>query len=152
MTIEGIPAGEDHRTLAEAHTAAALARTGIPDPRGRYRVWLRALREQNQSGFQEALALFERQIEPGVAADDSDPIALWTRYGLRLATLLEPGSAVRVDGEGRSRPCEEEAPLDELVLHLPTSQRRPALPVRIPAEPTAAQTATLDLLVRHLEG
>ena len=149
MAEDSTTAADGPRERADRRFAEMLERTGLPDPRDRYRGWLRQLREQDEPAFRMALEYFEQRLVPAVASAESDPVREWTEYGLRLAQRLQPGSPVRIDGSGRSRSADASAPLDELVLHLPTSTREKALPVRIPPLPSAAQQATLQLLVRQ---
>lgn len=139
---------EDPRAAADRRFAEALEHSGLPDPRDRYRDWLRRLRSQDDAGFRKAVEYFDRQLVAAVAHPTSDPWQEWTRFGMWLAQRLRPGSPVRIDATGRSRPASaEDAPLDELVLHLPDSTREQALAVRMPAELSEAQRATLELLV-----
>ena len=142
----------DSRKQADRRFAAALEASGAPDPRERYRAWLRELRGRDEAAFRKALDYFENQLVPAVANPGSDPLLEWTEYGLRLAQRLRPGSAVSIDATGRSRPYEPPAPLDELVLHLPRATREQALAVRLPPHLSPAQQATLELLVRHSLG
>lgn len=152
MAHESIAPGEGPRERADRRFAEALREVGIPDPRERYRDWLRELRNRDETAFRKALEYFEQQLVPAVADPDSDPFREWTEYGLRLAQRLRPGSVVRVDASGLSRPADANAPLDELVLHLPTSTREKALPIRLPARLSPAQEATVELLVRQEVG
>lgn len=138
---------DDPRAEADRRFAEALERSGLPDPRDRYRDWLRQLRAQDEAGFRKAIEYFDRRLVSAVAAPDSDPWREWTQFGMWLAQRLHPGSPVRIDASGRSRPASADAPLDELILHLPGSTREPALPVRIPAELSEPQRTTLELLV-----
>jgi hypothetical protein len=140
------------RDEAERRFAELLQETGAPDPRERYREWLRRLRSLDESDFRKELDHYENQLVPAVARSDSDPLAEWTEYGLRLAQRLVPGAPVRIDASGRSRPCDLPAPLDDLVLHLPTAARELALAVRLPPQLSPAQQAAFELLVEHSLG
>ena len=139
------------REAAEQRFAETLARTGAPDPRDRYRQWLRDLRSRDEVAYAKATAYYQQELVPAVARPDSDPLAAWTEYGLRLARRLAPGEAVCIDASGRSRPLEEaaEAVAEDLVLHLPRSARERAMLVRLPPAPTPAQRAACSLLVEH---
>jgi hypothetical protein len=137
------------REEADRRFATALQEAGIPDPRERYRQWLRELRERDEPAFRKALEYYEQHLVPAVANTASDPFAEWTEYGLRLAQRLQRGAAVRIDASGLSHPADGTAPLEDLVLHLPTSTRERALAVRLPAHPSPAQEATCALLVRQ---
>lgn len=140
------------RERADRRFAEALESTGAPDPRERYREWLKALRARDEGAFRKALDYFEQELVPAVAREDSDPLAAWTEYGMRLAQRLLPGEAVRIDATGRSRPCDPSAAIEELVLHLPRAARDAALPVRLPPRLSTAQQAAYDLLVRQAVG
>jgi hypothetical protein len=136
------------RERAEQRLENALASTGAEDPRARFRARLRLLRERDERAFRKALDFFENRLVPSVAAEDSDPLAEWLDYGRFLASLTLQGETVQVDPTGRSRPYAKPVPLEALVLHLPASSRERAIPVRLPAEPSPAQRATLRLLVQ----
>lgn len=140
---------EGLRSAADRRIAEALAATGVPDPRDRYRGWLRELRSRDEGAFREALAHYEQELVPTVAGGSADPLAAWTRYGLRLAERLMPGEAVRIDESGRSRPLNGAPVPTELVLHLPRATRERALAVHIPSAPSPAQRAAYALLVEH---
>lgn len=135
------------RERAEQRLAEALARSGLPDPRERYREWLRELRARDEPAFRKALEYYEQRLVPALADEGSDAIAEWTEYGLRLAQRLRAGAPVAIDETGLSRPCDASAPLEHLVLHLPTSTRHAALAVRLPPRPSEAQAATVAVLV-----
>lgn len=139
----------DSRLRADRRLAEALEHSGLPDPRNRYREWLRELRGRDEAAFRKALEYYDRQLVQTVAAPDSDPLREWTEYGLRLAQRLREGSAVRIDPTGRSHPAGAEAPLEDLLLHLPTSAREKALAIRLPARLSPAQEATYALLVEQ---
>ncbi|HEX6923981.1 MAG TPA: hypothetical protein VF167_01020 [Longimicrobiaceae bacterium] len=147
MSRESEGEDDDLRAQADRRLADALEQTGLPDPRGRYRNWLRELRARDEAAFRKALEYFEQQLVPTVAQPDSDPVREWTEYGLRLAQRLRDGYPVRIDTTGRSRPTGADAPLEDLILHLPTSVRQPPLVVRLPAKLSRAQEATVELLV-----
>lgn len=139
---------ESMREVADRRFDAALRQSGARDPRDFYRERLRTLRSQDERAFRKALDHFENVLVPGIASADSDPIGEWLDYGCLLAALLEPGSAVRIDRSGRSQPYRRPVPVEDLVLHLPTSSRSPAVAVGIPPELSPAQRATYSLLVR----
>jgi hypothetical protein len=149
MSEDTVAPAEGSRERADRRFAAALERSGLPDPRERYREWLRELRLRDDAAFRKALEYFEQQLVPAVADSEADPIAEWTEYGLRLAQRLQAGNAVAIDASGFSRPGNSAAPLTDLVLHLPTSTREKAFLVRLPPVPSPAQQAAYALLVRH---
>ncbi len=137
------PTKEADRLLEEA-----LERAGARDPREFYRERLRELKSVSQSGYEEAVAYYRTSLIPEIASGNVEPLAAWTEYGRRLATALAPGRTVVVDGSGRALPYEAPPPLDRLVLHLPDDKKGRALLVGLPPEPTPAQRATYDVLVR----
>lgn len=152
MAKETKASEEGLREQADRRMAATLEETGMPDPRDRYREWLRELRGRDEGAFRKALEYYEQEIVPRVSSPDSDPLAEWTEYGMRLAQRLRPGATVRIDGSGRSRPCDSPVPYEDLVLQLPTAARDQALAIRLPPRPTPAQDAAFELLVRHSLG
>ena len=135
------------RARADRRYEEALQHTGARDPRDFYRERLRELRERDAEAYREATRHFEQSLIPAVARDDSDAIAEWLEYGRVLATLLAAGATVQIDVTGLSTPYKPPVPLDQLVLHLPTSARDPALAIGLPAQLSPAQRATYDLLV-----
>jgi hypothetical protein len=138
---------DDLNERADARLEAALQETGARDPREFYRERLRELKQSNPEGYAEAVAYYRDTLIPRVASGDGDPLADWTEYGRRLAEALSPGRTVAVDGTGRAHPYGAPAPRDRLVLHLPDAKGGRALLVGLPAELTAAQRATYDVLV-----
>jgi hypothetical protein len=137
---------EDVRALADARLEEALRSRALEDPRAAFRGLLRELRTADPAGFTAALAYFEDTLTPAVAGG-ADALAGWVAYGRFLAERAGPGRLVTVDAGGRSRPYQP-PPGGELILFLPEEARRLAVPLLQPEAPSAAQTATLDLLVR----
>ena len=143
-------ADADLRARADARFEAALKESGARDPRDFYRKQLVELKA-NPNAFRRALAYFEERLIPAVADEGSDPMEEWTEYGRVLATLATPGRTVVIDAVGRAADYARPVPRDALVLHLPESTARPALPVGLPAKMTPAQRASYDLLVRQAQ-
>lgn len=137
------------RDQAEQRFASALEATGARDPRPFYRDQLKALKDEDPAAFRQATEYYETTLLPALASEQSDPLGEWLEYGRMIVALRVEGSTVRIDATGRSRPYSRPVGLDELVLHLPTSTRQRAIPVGIPAELSAPQRATFDLLVRQ---
>lgn len=148
MTENTAESREALRARADRRFAEALERAGVADPRERYREWLRELRSTDEPAFRKALEYYEGHLLPAVADPPSDPVVEWTEYGLRLAQRLRPGGPVRIDSTGLSHACDATAPPEDLILHLPTSTRERALPVRQPSRLSPAQAATVEVLVR----
>ena len=149
MSQDATGSVEEARATADRRFAELITHSGLPDPRDRYRGWLRDLRSADETGFRAALEYFDSQLVPAVLHPDGDPWSAWTAYGMRLAARLHPGDAVAIDETGRSRPADATTPLQHLVLHLPASTREAALPIRLPARLSPAQQATMELLVRE---
>lgn len=127
----------------------ALERHGARDPREYYRGQLRALREENRAGYDEAVAYYRETLLPAVADGDSDPLAEWTAYGQRLARHRASGRTVSVGPDGVARDFELADALGGLVLHIPDEKREPAMIVALPRELSPAQRATVDFLVQR---
>ncbi len=143
---------DSQRHTADERFARALAESGARDPRDFYRQQLRELREHDENAFRRALDHYESRLVPAVAAGASDPLGEWLEYGRLLAQLRADGTTVQIDRGGRSRPYAPPVPVEELVLHLPTSTREPALPVGIPPQLSPAQRAAFELLVKQSLG
>lgn len=135
-------AAEADRRLEEA-----LAAEGARDPREYYRERLRDLKQASPEEYGRAVTYFRERLIPDVASGEVEPLSAWTEYGRVLAEALAPGRTVAVDATGRAHPYEAPAPRDRLVLHLPDGKSSRALLVGLPAELSAAQRATYDLLV-----
>ncbi|MEJ2184932.1 MAG: hypothetical protein P8Z36_03245 [Gemmatimonadota bacterium] len=138
---------EEQKRQADARLQAALDKTGQADPRDLYRTRLRQLRSRDAAAFERALTYYENELVPRVAAD-GDPVAEWLAYGKMLAELGGPGRVVAVDGSGRARPGTDDATA-ELLLFLPEHTSDPAMVLQSPADPTPAQSATIQLLVER---
>lgn len=145
---------------ATARLEAALAASSVRDPRAAFRAALRALKEDRPESFQDALRYYETVLVPRIAEQDEDPVAAWLAYGRRIAELSGSGRTWRVDPSGRARetheapsspddgaPAGAAAPASDLLLFVPDRPTAPVVPLSGPAEPTAAQQASLDLLV-----
>ena len=124
---------------------AELEATGARDPREFYRERLRELKQTNPAGYDDAVAYYRETLLPAVAEGTSAPLDAWTEYGRRLAETLTPGRTVSIDETGRSHEYDGPNP-DRLILHLPEGKGR-ALLVGLPADLSAAQRATYDVLV-----
>lgn len=139
---------EETRARADQRFQEALEETGARDPRDFYRERLRELKGRDPDAYDEGVRHFEEVLIPEVASGEADPLAAWERFGLRLAELTAEGRTVEIDATGRSHGYEPPAASDRMVLHLPHDRKEKALLVSLPAEPSRAQRATYDLLVR----
>ncbi len=138
---------DDLRDRAEARLDEALEASGARDPREYYRTRLRALREANPTGYEQAVAYYRDVLVPEIAGG-AEPLSAWTEYGRTLEQMHGPGHAVSIDPTGRSSVYASPALPDHLVLHLPDAPREPARLVGLPARLSPAQRATYDWLVR----
>jgi hypothetical protein len=139
---------DDPRAAADARLEEAIAAAGVADPRPACRERLKALRQSDSTAFDRALEYFDRTLVSAIA-DGAEPLAQWVAYGRFLGELGGRGRTVAVDGSGRARAYEESAPpAGALVLFIPDETHKPAVPLLVPAAPTPAQRATIDLLVR----
>ena len=138
----------DLRDKADARFEAALASAGARDPRDYYRSRLRELKRSNPEGYADAVAYYQSTLLTSIAERDADPLRAWQEFGLKIAQLTAAGRAVAIDPAGRSRPFEPPGRGDDLILHLPDARNQRALLVGLPPEPSAAQTATFNWLVR----
>ena len=132
---------------ADALLNQALAETGAPDPRPRYRLLLSELKRQNPSAYDEAVSRFRDVVLPSIARRESEPLTAWLDYGRHLAENLAPGRTLSLDEHGRSSPLTSPASWKDLILHVPADPRARAILVGEPPAPTRAQRATVELLV-----
>lgn len=139
------PAMKQNFRTAEELTDAAFAAGVYQDPRDTYRQRLRHLKENDPQAFETARAWYEETLVPAVNGG-SDPVRAWIEYGRQLAELTAPGPSFAIDLTGRAHPLSAD-PDGELLLHLPTDQAAPALPLAVPHQLSPAQRAALDLLV-----
>jgi hypothetical protein len=133
---------------AERRFEARLAETGARDPREFYREVLRSLRDTDPDAYREMVERYQSEVVEVLAHTDQDPLLTWLEFGRALADRAAPGTLMLVDGTGRATPAPEVISHGDLLLQVPEDRRTRALPVAIPPEPTPAQRATLDLLVK----
>lgn len=139
---------DDQKARADELFEAALEERGARDPRDFYRDRLRDLKGSDPDAYEKAVTHYRDELIPGIAAGDLDPLEGWRAYGKMLAELTAEGRTVAVDSTGRARAYEAPADADAMVLHLPDDAGTRAILVSLPAEPSSAQRATFDLLVR----
>jgi hypothetical protein len=137
----------DSRRKADERLAAALAEVGAADMRDDFRERLRALKRDNAAEFRRVTEHYEHVVLPDLLAA-SDPLRVWVDFGVMLGGTTGPGTVARIDATGRSAAWTGACLAGELLLWLPEDRQADALPLLVPAEPSAAQDATLDLLVR----
>jgi hypothetical protein len=134
------------RKEADERLAAALGQAGVADGREDYRNRLRLLKKDNAEGFRQATEHYDRVVLPALLAG-SDPLGVWIEFGITLAGLGAAGRAVVVDESGRSTPWPGRYEPGSLVLFVPEDRQEDVLPLAVPVAPSAAQSATIDLLV-----
>jgi hypothetical protein len=139
---------EDVRNRAEDRLSRAVAEGGFADPRPALRERLRALRETGGGGFDEARRHYEEQVLPALATG-ADPLGAWIDYGAWLAALGAPGRVLAVDALGTAQAYRAPPGPGLLILHVPDDTAAGVLVLAAPAAPSAAQRATLDLLVNR---
>ena len=137
---------DDPKARADARLEEALTAASMRDPRPLYRPLLRYLREYQPAAFDRVIRHFDERLVPALAGE-ADPLTTWLEFGLRLAEELGPGRLLGIDPTGRAVVGEPAVDSPHLVLFLPDDAATPALVVRYPREASAAQTATVELLV-----
>jgi hypothetical protein len=136
------------RARADNRLQEAAAALGLADPRPAFRDRLRHLREQHPDAFSRAVAHYENDVLPALA-EEPDPVATWVGYGTFLGGLTAEGRAYRVDATGRATTFRAPARAGELILFVAEEARADVLVMAAPAQPSAAQDATVDLLVNR---
>lgn len=145
--IDG-PQKTGHPVLMQATLESRLEATKSQDPRPQYRELLRLLKERDPAQFDVLRQHYAREVEEALAKQDRDPLGLWLDYGLVLAeAMVGPGTAMEINDAGVAIPLEGSPKPGSLTLFLPEGRGSRALAVAVPATPTLAQEATLDLLV-----
>jgi hypothetical protein len=139
------------RARAETRLAEAAAALDLADPRAPLRDRLRQLREQQPDAFERAVAHYEQTVLRALAAagTDADAIAAWLDYGLFVGRLTSNGRLTAIDATGRATPWRQGLEPGSLVLFLPEDTGAPALVAAGPRQPSAAQHATLALLIER---
>jgi hypothetical protein len=138
---------EETRTHAEARLREATAAAGLLDPRDRFRERLKQLRQSDPDGFRRAVQYYEQHVLPGLAG--GDPLLTWLEYGSFLGQLTSNGRLTCIDETGRALPFTQPLQPRALVLFIPEDTAVDALVAAEPLQPSAAQQATLDLLVHR---
>src|SRR5690606_8190888 len=81
-----------------------------------------------------------------IASSEAGPRRAWIACEPRLPARLHPERTVAIELRGAAHPSQVTAPAADLVLHLPDTPRERAIPLAVPAGPSPAQRAALDLL------
>jgi hypothetical protein len=140
---------DNRKEQADARTDAALAASGLTDPRPTLRERMRFLREEAPQAYETAREYYDTSLVPQLAEAGKDPLLMWIEYGIRLGELSGPGKVVTIDATGRARPVRGVPPLDQLIIHVPNDPATAALPLAVPHTLSSAQKATLELLVHR---
>ncbi len=146
---------DDLTARADERLQAALTETGARDPRDACRALLRELKGQDEAAYPRLVSRWRSGVIEPLGRGEGDPLSLWLEFGVELAATLHPGRPMVVDTQGTATPLEGSPEWNTLVLHLPDDPRHRAIPVVLPPAPSAAQQATMDLLVEgrlSLEG
>jgi hypothetical protein len=138
------------RALSDLRLMEAFQHFQLEDSRPAYRARIRGLRDSDPDAFQSAVAQYEDVVLPSLSGGSGEPLAaleLWLEFGRFLASLEAEGRVFRTSSDGRA--ADYQPPYNEasLLLFLPDAAERPALPLAVPQACSAAQQATLDLLV-----
>ncbi len=139
---------EDMREEADRRFQEALEHSGVRDPRELCRESLRELKRTDPSGYDRAVKHFQTVLVPSIASGQVEPLRAWREYGCLLAEAVAAGRTVAIDDTGRAHPYQPDSPMEWLVLHLPEKKAARALVVSLPVEPSRAQKATFELLVK----
>ena len=139
---------EAMREVADRLFQEALRDSGVRDPRELYRDALRELKRRDAVGYDRMVTHFQAVLVPSIASGDAEPLQAWREYGRLLTEAVAEGRTVAIDDTGRAHPYTPDAPMRWLVLHLPEAKAARALVVSLPAEPSGAQRATYELLVK----
>lgn len=139
--------GTDLRDQVNMRFEAALRDRELSDPRDAYRRRLRALRDTRPELFERATRHYQEEVLPTLEAG-GDAIETWIDYGRFLAELIAAGRVVTIDDSGSARPYASPLSPRALVLHLPHDRDATTMPLAEPVDPSAAQRAAYDLLVR----
>lgn len=137
----------DGKGQADARLTQALLARGQADPRASYRERLRQLRAQQSGLFDAATRHYSEVVLPSLVDVAADPIETWVDYGRFLAELEGPGRVVRIDESGRAEGATSADGSSTMLIFLPEDRHQRALALLTPAQPSAAQKASYDLLV-----
>lgn len=136
------------RKEADRRFEEALKHSEAQDPRDLCREVLRELKRTNPQGYDRAVGHFQDVLVPAIASGRAEPLQAWREYGRLLAEAVADGRTVAIDGTGRAHPYQPDAPMDWLVLHLPEAKTARVRAVSLPANPSQAQKAAYELLVK----
>jgi hypothetical protein len=133
------------RTQAEQRLADAAATLRLMDPRPPLRATLKQLRERQMDAFTRAVAHYEEQVLPRLAAEE--PMAVWLEYVRFVGQLTANGRLTAIGDDGAATSFKPPLAPGTLVLFLPEDTTVPAFIAAQPQQPSAAQHASMQLLV-----
>jgi hypothetical protein len=139
---------EGMKEKADRMFQEALKDSGLRDPRELYRQILRELKRADPARYDTLANHFQAVLVPSIASGQAEPLHAWREYGRLLAEAMAEGRTVAIDVTGRSHPYTPDVPMEWLLLHLPEAKSARAMVVSMPSEPSTAQKATYELLVR----
>jgi hypothetical protein len=134
------------RKQADARLAEGLAAHCAADARETYRNRLRALKAENADAFTRASRYYEERVVPRLLAE-SDPLDAWIDYGRVIGELTGTGRLMVIDASGKSAAYEPPLAPGQMVMFVPDDTRYGSFAAIQPMELSAAQRATLGLLV-----
>lgn len=137
---------DDVKRRADARLEAALAAASLEDSRPLLRDRLRHLRADDPPAFERAVQHYEGAVLPKLAAEPA-PLDTWLAYAHLLGDLAGAGRYLAIAADGIAMPYAAPYLPGTLVLHIPDDTGVPAMAAAVPAQLSAAQRATLDLLV-----
>lgn len=133
------------RNELDRRLEAGFAEAELADARVGFRERLRDLKSTQPEAFDRAVDYYENTVAPAILQGGS-PLETWVEYGRHLGTLSDEGRLMTIDSTGRAADWVAPVRAGELVLFVPESGRN-ALVVVAPTAPSAAQSATIQLLV-----
>jgi hypothetical protein len=131
---------------ADARLEARCAELGLADARVPYRELLKALRARDAEAYARATAHYEQQVLPALGGA-GDALAAWIDYGRVIGEMLGPGRMLTIDATGAARSWRPPLAAGEMVLYVLDDGARGSFVAASPIEPSAAQRATIGLLV-----
>jgi hypothetical protein len=134
------------KKLADERLTRSLAQRGALDARETYRALLRSLKAQSADAFTKASRYYDQQVVPRLGAD-ADPLDAWIDYGRLIGELSGTGRMMIVDETGRAAPYVAPLAPGNIVMFVPDDTRAGSFVAVQPAELSAAQRATVALLV-----
>jgi len=134
------------RKQADARLAGRLAELEALDARETYRSLLRALKAENADAFTRASRYYEEHVVPRLLTEP-DPVDAWIDYGRMIGELAGTGRMLVIDESGRSQRYRPPLAPQQMVMFVPDDARVGSFAAIQPAALSAAQRATLSLLV-----